>query len=61
MSLRIHELQGELNTEKTLNVSLRQSQQRFFDAIVRLKENGEISDNIVNSLFDSNRISVSNV
>lgn len=51
MSLRIHELQGELNTEKGLNSALRQSQQRFFDAAMQLKEDGEISDDVLDHLI----------
>lgn len=61
MSLRIHTLQGELSTEKSLNGALRQSQQRFFDSLLRLKEQGEINDNILNCLMDRGGVCMSNI
>lgn len=58
MSLRIHELQGELGTEKNLNVVLRETQQRFFDVVLQLKEDGEISDGVVEVLIDGSGVNV---
>lgn len=61
MSLRVHELHSELNTERSLNDALRQSQQRFFDVLMQLKEKGEIDDGVLNCLIDHNGDGVINI
>lgn len=55
LSLRVYELQGELNTEISLNAALQQSQQHIFDIMIQLKEKGEISDNTLTSLMEKQK------
>lgn len=51
MSLHLHELESELNTEQDLNKVLRFSQQHFLAAVFQMKDTGVISDTTFEALF----------